>query len=94
MEKILVTGGSGFLGTNFINYLSKKKVEILNIDKLSSVSTQEKFKKIYFKKNYTFIKYDLKDPSSIYLLLKKYNPHFIINFAAESHVDRSILYNS
>ena len=90
MEKILVTGGSGFLGTNFINYLSKKKVEILNIDKLSPVSTQEKFKKIYFKKNYTFIKYDLKDPHKIFLILKKYNPNFIINFAAESHVDRSI----
>ena len=90
MKKILITGGSGFIGTNFINYLSKKKIHILNIDKLSSISTKEKFKKIYFKKNYTFIKYDLKNQSSIYSVLKKYNPHYIINFAAESHVDRSI----
>ena len=63
MKKILITGGSGFIGTNFINYLSKKKIQILNIDKLSSISTQEKFKKIYFKKNYNFIKYDLKNTS-------------------------------
>ena len=90
MKKILITGGSGFIGTNFINYLSKKKVQILNIDKLSEISTKEKFKKIYFKKNYNFLKYDLKDPSNIYSILKKYNPNFIINFAAESHVDRSI----
>ena len=90
MKKILITGGSGFLGTNFINYLSKKKIRILNIDKLTSISTHEKFKKIYFKKNYTFIKYDLSDPSSIFSILKEYNPNFIFNFAAESHVDRSI----
>jgi dTDP-D-glucose 4,6-dehydratase len=50
MKKILITGGSGFIGTNFINFLSKKKTEILNLDKLSTVSTPERFKKILYKK--------------------------------------------
>ena len=44
MKKILVTGGSGFIGTNFINFLLNKKFKVYNIDKLSSVSTPEKFK--------------------------------------------------
>ena len=44
MNKILITGGSGFIGTNFINYISKKKCKILNIDKISNISTPEKFK--------------------------------------------------
>ena len=50
MKKFLISGGSGFIGTNFINYISKKKYKILNIDKISKISTPEKFKKIYDKK--------------------------------------------
>jgi dTDP-glucose 4,6-dehydratase len=90
MKKILITGGSGFIGTNFINYLSKSKIKIVNIDKISSVSTHEKFKKIFNKKNYSFIKYDLRNSKKIFNILKKEKPDFIVNFAAESHVDRSI----
>ena len=90
MKKILITGGSGFIGTNFINYLSKSKIKIVNIDKISKVSTPEKFKQILNKKNYFFIKYNLNDYKKIFNILKKEKPDFIINFAAESHVDRSI----
>ena len=61
MKKILITGGSGFIGTNFVNFVSKKKTEILNIDKLSAISTPEKFKKILNKKKYSFIKNDLQN---------------------------------
>jgi dTDP-glucose 4,6-dehydratase len=61
MKKILITGGSGFIGTNFINFLSKKKTKILNIDKLSAVSTPERFKNILFKKKYFFVKNDLQN---------------------------------
>ena len=50
MKKFLITGGSGFIGTNFINFLSLKKHKILNIDKISKISTPDKFKKIYDKK--------------------------------------------
>jgi dTDP-D-glucose 4,6-dehydratase len=54
MNKILITGGSGFIGTNFINYISKKKYKILNIDKISNISTPEKFKKFMILKDINF----------------------------------------
>ena len=90
MKKILITGGSGFIGTNFINFISKKKTEILNLDKLSSISTPERFKNILYKKKYSFIKNDLLNINQIYKILIKFNPDIIVNFAAESHVDNSI----
>ena len=90
MKKILITGGSGFIGTNFINFISKKKTKILNLDKLSSISTPERFKKIFDKKKYSFIKNDLQSINQIYKILIKFNPDVVVNFAAESHVDRSI----
>ena len=88
MKKILVTGGSGFIGTNFIQKLIKKNYKVYNIDKLSKVSTPEKFKKN--KKNYTFYKINLLQKHKIKKILYKINPDYILNFAAESHVDRSI----
>ena len=90
MKKILVIGGSGFIGTNFINFLSKKKLIILNIDKLSKVSTPERFKNLYDKKKYFFKKDNLSNVNKIYKIFNNFNPDTIINFAAESHVDRSI----
>ena len=51
MKKILITGGSGFIGTNFINLISNKNYKILNIDKISNISTPEKFKLIKNKKD-------------------------------------------
>jgi len=90
MKKILITGGSGFIGTNFINFLSKKKVKILNIDKLSKISTPEKFKKLQNIKNYFFKKNNLDNFNQIHKILNEFDPDVIINFAAESHVDRSI----
>ena len=90
MKKILIIGGSGFIGTNFVNYLSKKNKIILNIDKMSKVSTPDKFKKIITPKNYFFLKNDLKNPIFIFKIFKKFKPDLIVNFASESHVDRSI----
>ena len=90
MKKILITGGSGFIGTNFINFISKKKIKILNIDKISKISTPERFKKILIKKNYKFIKNNLNNSEKILYILKQFKPDYILNFAAESHFDRSI----
>jgi dTDP-glucose 4,6-dehydratase len=90
MKKFLITGGSGFIGTNFINLLSLKRHKILNIDKISKISTPDKFKKIYDKKKYSLVRNNLDDPNKVFQILNKFQPDYIINFAAESHVDRSI----
>ena len=68
MKKILVTGGSGFIGTNFINLISSKNYKILNIDKISKVSTPEKFKIIKYPKNIFLSKIILKIIKKFWIL--------------------------
>jgi len=89
LKKILITGGCGFLGTNLIDILLKKKVKILNLDKVS-YSSNKKYQKNY--KNYQFKKIDISKISykKIKNILIKFKPTHIVNLAAESHVDRSI----
>ena len=87
MKKILVTGGSGFIGTNIVNFLLKKKYLVSNIDKLSNISTPEKFKDKNI--NYTFYRFNLSNEVKFKKVLLK-NFDVIIHLAAESHVDRSI----
>ena len=85
MESILVTGGAGFIGTNFIKYLSRNcNYNIINIDKLSYGSNIENLKDI--ENNYLFVKKDISEDLSDIID----NVDYIVNFAAESHVDRSI----
>ena len=87
MKNILITGGSGFIGTNLVNYLNKKNFYITNLDKQSLVSTPEKFKKKLTR--YKFYKININNVKKIRpILLKNYDA--IIHLAAESHVDRSI----
>lgn len=90
MKKILITGGSGFIGTNLVNFLLKKNFYVINFDKLSYCSIPEKFTPYYQNKNYNFIKGDLNNKKHIFLTIKKHQPEYLINLAAESHVDRSI----
>ena len=90
MKKIVVTGGSGFIGSNLIDYLLKKKYFVINIDKSSYSANPYNVKSFKKKKNYLFFKLDISNKMRIFKILKKFKPIGIINLAAETHVDRSI----
>ncbi|MDD3101885.1 MAG: dTDP-glucose 4,6-dehydratase [Patescibacteria group bacterium] len=93
MKKILITGGAGFIGSNFIHYILKKykNYQIVNLDKLNYCGNLENLKDIEKNSHYKFIKGDIGDKDLVDNLLKNEKPDAIINFAAMTHVDRSIL---
>jgi dTDP-glucose 4,6-dehydratase len=89
--KLLVTGGAGFIGSNFILYWLKKYPQdlIINLDKLTYAGNLENLKAVEKNSNYQFVKGDITDKKLVDSLMKKVDT--VVHFAAESHVDRSIL---
>lgn len=90
----LVTGGSGFIGTNYLRFLFEKygdSIHVINLDKLTYAGNEGNLQKEKQKADYTFIKGDICDRSLVQEIFQSYEIHRVIHFAAESHVDRSIL---
>ena len=92
MKNILVTGGAGFIGSNFVKMMLKKYPDynIINLDALTYAGNLENLSDIDTTSNYTFVKADIRDREVIEQIFKTQNIDMVVNFAAESHVDRSI----
>lgn len=91
-KKVLVTGGAGFIGGNFVQYMVNKypQYDIYNLDVLTYAGDLTKHLEIEKKENYFFVQADIADRETIIPLFEKEEFDFIVHFAAESHVDRSI----
>ncbi len=91
MKTILVTGGAGFIGGNFVmRFVGNKKYRIINLDLLTYAGNLVTLTQLDGNNNHLFVKGDIGDKKLVSSLLAKYSPSAIVNFAAESHVDRSI----
>ncbi|MFQ5615851.1 MAG: dTDP-glucose 4,6-dehydratase, partial [Anaerolineales bacterium] len=94
MQNILVTGGAGFIGSNFLRYIlaNEPDVQIVNLDVLTYAGSTENLRDLPDPNRHTFVEGDITDRALVDLLLRKYQIDTIVHFAAETHVDRSIHY--
>ena len=93
MKTYLVTGGAGFIGSNYIHYMFKKydnEIRIINVDALTYAGNLENLKDLEDRDNYTFVKADICDKEAIMKFFEENDIDRVVHFAAESHVDRSI----
>lgn len=95
MRTYLVTGGAGFIGSNYIYYMFKKygdEIRIINVDALTYAGNLENLKGVESRENYAFVKADICDKEAIRKIFAENDIDRVVHFAAESHVDRSILH--
>lgn len=93
MRTYLVTGGAGFIGSNYIHYMFRKyggDIRIINVDVLTYAGNLENLKDLENNENYIFVKADIRDREAIEKIFVAYDIDRVVHFAAESHVDRSI----
>lgn len=94
MKKLLVTGGAGFIGSNFVHYLLREQDDIellVNLDALTYAGNLENLKAIENTQRYRFVRGDIRDKELVERLFQEYDFDTVVHFAAESHVDRSIV---
>jgi dTDP-glucose 4,6-dehydratase len=93
MKNILVTGGAGFIGSNFVRFLLQeaRDVRVINLDALTYAGSLENLRELPDENRHTFVEGDICDRALVHDLLRKHEVDTIVHFAAESHVDRSIL---
>ncbi len=88
---ILVTGGAGFIGSNFVlDWLAQSQESVINLDKLSYAGNLQNLASLQGDARHIFVHGDIGDPDLVAKLLSTHQPRAVVNFAAESHVDRSI----
>lgn len=92
MKKILVTGGAGFIGGNFVHYMLEKynDYKIICLDDLTYAGNMETLDPVMNNPNFKFVKADISDRDAVFNIFEEERPNIVVNFAAESHVDRSI----
>lgn len=91
-KTIIVTGGAGFIGSNFVFYMLRKYPDyyIICLDKLTYAGNLSTLRGVMDNPNFRFVKEDICNREAVFRLFEEEHPDIVVNFAAESHVDRSI----